>query len=86
MQLINVLMKTLLVNYYDYYLVIYQNLPTFRSILLIIDSPLLKDCKEKLAGVLVLYKNKNCCEILSAHTTKSMCVSYATKHIKQVCI
>ncbi|VVC28166.1 Peptidase T2, asparaginase 2,Nucleophile aminohydrolases, N-terminal [Cinara cedri] len=45
-----------------------------------IQSPLLNDCKEKLAGVLVLYKNKDCCEILSAHTTKSMCIAYATEH------
>lgn len=50
------------------------------------DSPLLKNCKEKLAGTLVLYKSKDCCEILSAHTTKSMCVAYATENDKKVCI
>lgn len=52
--------------------------------MLFIDSPLLRDCNEKLAGTLVLYKNKDCCEILTAHTTKSMCIAYATKHDKKV--
>lgn len=50
------------------------------------ESPLLRDCKEKLAGALILYKNKDCCEILSAHTTKSMCIAYATEYNKKVCI
>lgn len=45
----------------------------------------MKDIKEKLAGALVLYKNKDYCEILSAHTTKSMCIAYATEHDKKVC-
>jgi len=48
-----------------------------------IQSPLLRECKEKLAGTLVLYKNKDSCEILSAHTTKSMCIAYATEHDKK---
>lgn len=50
------------------------------------DSSILKNCNEKLAGALVLYKNKDCCEILSAHTTKSMCIAYATENDKKVCI
>jgi len=45
----------------------------------------LKDSQEKLAGALILYKNKDYCEILSAHTTKSMCVAYATEYDKTVC-
>lgn len=45
----------------------------------------MRGCKEKLAGALVLYKNKDCCEIISAHTTKSMCIAYATEHDKKVC-
>ncbi|XP_001947449.1 threonine aspartase 1 isoform X1 [Acyrthosiphon pisum] len=48
-----------------------------------IHSPILKNCNEKLAGALVLYKNKDCCEILSAHTTKSMCIAYATENDKK---
>lgn len=52
---------------------------------LLIESPLLRDCKEKLGGALILYKNKDCCEILSAHTTKSMCIAYATEYYKKVC-
>lgn len=50
------------------------------------DSPILRNCNEKLAGALVLYKSKDCCEILSAHTTKSMCIAYATENDKKVCI
>lgn len=45
----------------------------------------MKDCKEKLAGALVLYKNEDSCEIISAHTTKSMCIAYATERDKKVC-
>lgn len=44
----------------------------------------MKDCKEKLGGALILYKNKDCCEVLSAHTTKSMCIAYATNYEKKV--
>lgn len=50
------------------------------------ESPLLNVCQEKLAGVLVLYKNKDFCEVLTAHTTKSMCIAYATEHEQKVCI
>lgn len=48
-----------------------------------IQSPLLRGCKEKRAGTLVLYKSKDCYEILSAHTTKSMCIAYATEYDKK---
>jgi len=51
-----------------------------------LDSPLLRNYNEKLAGALVLFKNRDCCEILSAHTTKSMCIAYATENNKKVCI
>lgn len=51
-----------------------------------LESPLLRDYKEKLAGALILHKNKDYCEILSAHTTKSMCIAYATEHVKKVCV
>ncbi|KAL5235435.1 hypothetical protein ACI65C_002845 [Semiaphis heraclei] len=50
-----------------------------------IHSPILRNCNEKLAGALVLYKNKDYCEILSGHTTKSMCIAYATENYKKVC-
>ncbi|XP_022183724.1 threonine aspartase 1 [Myzus persicae] len=48
-----------------------------------IHSPILRNCNEKLAGSLVLYKNKDYCEILSAHTTKSMCIAYTTENDKK---
>ncbi|XP_050534632.1 threonine aspartase 1 isoform X1 [Daktulosphaira vitifoliae] len=42
-------------------------------------SPLLSSYKEKLAGALVLYQNNDYYEILSAHSTKTMCFAYATE-------
>ncbi|XP_025404989.1 threonine aspartase 1 isoform X1 [Sipha flava] len=48
-----------------------------------IQSPLLRDYEEKLAGALILYKNKDYCEIISAHNTKSMCIAYATEYNKK---
>ncbi|XP_050430380.1 threonine aspartase 1 [Adelges cooleyi] len=46
-------------------------------------SPLLRNNNEKLAGVLVLYESENYYEILSAHSTKSMCVAFASENNKK---